>query len=87
MNYVDDMDIIRVTYLVTVILLCQTRAESARQRQISVPRGSSTYIRSADLGFDFHPDPSVAAGFYCMISVVNDDPGSLRVGRVYPEVS
>jgi len=56
-----------------------------RNREISVPRGLSTYIRSGDLGLDFRPDP-VITGVSCVVSVVGDDPGTLRVGRVYPEV-
>lgn len=60
-------------------------SSGGRHREITVSRGSSTFIRPGDIGLDLRPDP-VVTGIVCMISVVGDDPGSLRVGRVYPEV-
>lgn len=85
-------DVIHLTacWLTLVVIggpstIASASSGGARQREISVSRGSATFIRPSDLGLDLRPDP-VITGIVCMISVVGDDPGSLRVGRVYPEV-
>jgi hypothetical protein len=58
-----------------------------RHREISVSRGSMTFIRPSDLDLDRHTK-MVAADLtsVCQIVVVIDDPGTLRVGRIQPEV-
>lgn len=50
-------------------------------------RGSMTFIRPGDLDLD-RRTKLVAANptSVCQISVVGDDPGTLRVGRIQPEV-